>query len=399
MQEYDMITVGGGLGGAALARSMAERGAKVLVLERDSEFRDRVRGEGMTTWGCAEARELDIYDLLVQTCGHELPWWDICARETLVAHRPVAATTPQGLPSLSFYHPDMQRTLLQAASAAGADVRTGARVMEVTPGPRPGVALAGNGHPEQLTARLVVGADGRSSLARKGGGFVERRDPDRLRIAGLLLEECRAPDDAVRLVSDFVRGRGCIIFPQGGARARAYLVTGIDEGLRLQGEKDVPRFLQEYVATGMPQEYVEGASAGGPLATFEGADCWVDHPYREGVALIGDAAAYTDPSWGQGLALTLRDVRLLRDALLADDDWDAAGHAYASEHDRCFHVLHTVEDWMTQLFYDTGPAADARRERSLALAGEDRTRHPDTLWSGPDHPVTETMRRRYFGEE
>jgi menaquinone-9 beta-reductase len=29
---YDIITVGGGLGGATLAKSMAERGARILVL-------------------------------------------------------------------------------------------------------------------------------------------------------------------------------------------------------------------------------------------------------------------------------------------------------------------------------------------------------------------------------
>src|SRR3989442_15175364 len=40
---YDIITVGGGLGGSTLAKVMAERGARVLVLERERQFRDRVR--------------------------------------------------------------------------------------------------------------------------------------------------------------------------------------------------------------------------------------------------------------------------------------------------------------------------------------------------------------------
>jgi len=42
---YDIITVGGGLGGASLAKAMAEHGARVLVLEREQQFKDRVRGE------------------------------------------------------------------------------------------------------------------------------------------------------------------------------------------------------------------------------------------------------------------------------------------------------------------------------------------------------------------
>jgi flavin-dependent dehydrogenase len=45
--SYDLITVGGGLGGGALAGAMAERGAGVLVLERETNFKDRVRGEGL----------------------------------------------------------------------------------------------------------------------------------------------------------------------------------------------------------------------------------------------------------------------------------------------------------------------------------------------------------------
>ena len=66
----------------------------------------------------------------------------------------------------------------------------------------------------------------------------------------------------------------------------------------------------------------------------------MDHPYEAGVVLIGDAAAASDPTWGQGLSLTVRDTRVLRDHLCAHDDWEAAGHAYAVEHDRYYSVIH-----------------------------------------------------------
>jgi 2-polyprenyl-6-methoxyphenol hydroxylase-like FAD-dependent oxidoreductase len=126
----------------------------------------------------------------------------------------------------------------------------------------------------------------------------------------------------------------------------------------------------------------------------------VDHPYKDGLALIGDAAGYTDPSWGQGLALTLRDVRELRDALAATDDWQAAGHAYAEAHDRSFGTIHTVDDWLTQFFYETGPEADARRARAFPLIAEDPSRAPDAGFSGPDGAdLSEGARRRFFGEE
>ncbi len=398
MSDYDIITIGGGLGGAALARSMAQRGARVLVLERETTFKDRVRGEGVTSWGAGEARELGVYDLMLGS-GRELPIWENYVGPMQVVHRDVPATTPQGLPTIGFYHPMMQENLLNAAETAGATVRRGVRAVGVTPGRNPSVSVQNGGAAETVSARLVVGVDGRGSLVRKWGGLTETQDDPRLRISGMLLQDSRAPEDTVRLVTDFQRGRASILFPQGNGRVRSYFIYRTEEGTRFQGEKDIPRFIEECVSTGVPAEFFEGATPAGPLATFEGADCYVEHPYRDGVALIGDAAASSDPSWGQGLSLTLRDVRVLRDALSSDGDWDAAGHAYAAEHDRYYGVLHTVEDWFTQFFYEIGPEADERRGRALPLIAEDPTRQPDTIFSGPDHPVSDRMRRRFFGEE
>jgi flavin-dependent dehydrogenase len=58
--RYDIITVGGGLGGAALAKSMAEHGARVLVVEREKHFKDRIRGELMAPWGTLAATSLAV---------------------------------------------------------------------------------------------------------------------------------------------------------------------------------------------------------------------------------------------------------------------------------------------------------------------------------------------------
>jgi 2-polyprenyl-6-methoxyphenol hydroxylase-like FAD-dependent oxidoreductase len=399
MSDYDIITIGGGLGGAALARSMAEDGSRVLIVERETKFKDRVRGEGMTSWGCGEARSLGIYDLLLGSCGHEIPWWDNYLGPMQVAHRKMASTTPQGLPTLTFYHPEMQQTLLDAARDAGADVRRGAKVTGVTPGKTPQVTVENaDGTRQDLSARIVVGADGRGSLVRKWAGFTEQKDNDRLLISGLLFDDSAAPQDTVRLVNDLATGRGAILFPQGGARVRTYFICSASDGLRLQGDKDVQRFVDEAVAAGMPREYFDGARATGPLATFDGADSWVNHPYRDGVALIGDAATSSDPSWGQGLSLTVRDARVLRDALRNDKDWDAAGRRYAEEHDRYYGVLRTVEDWFTQFFFETGPVADARRAKAFPLIAQDPTRMPDALFSGPDHAVDDAVRQKFFAE-
>ena len=53
---HDVVTVGGGLAGSALAITLARQGVRVLVLEKETQFRDRVRGEGLLPWGVNEAR-------------------------------------------------------------------------------------------------------------------------------------------------------------------------------------------------------------------------------------------------------------------------------------------------------------------------------------------------------
>jgi 2-polyprenyl-6-methoxyphenol hydroxylase-like FAD-dependent oxidoreductase len=399
MADYDIIPVGGGLGGSAFAKAMAERGHRVLVVEREERFKDRVRGEILVPWGVAEAQNLGVYEALLSAGGHHPLGWDNRLAGNSIGLRDLAATTPSGLHALTFYHPAAQEALLAAAEAAGAEVRRGARVTGVATGSQPSVTFETNGRTESSTARLIIGADGRGSMVRKWAGFELNEDPDHQWLAGILFENTSAPTDtSVATFSPFV-SRLALVFPQGDGRARYYFGARSTEQ-RLAGDKDVQRFIEESVKLGMPAEYFEGAQPAGPLAAFSGADCWVDHPYRDGVALLGDAAAQSDQTWGQGMAMTLRDARLLRDALAANDDWDAAGNAYATEHSRHFDALHTVESWFTAVFMEPGPEADARRARAIPPLAMDQTRIHDAFFSGPDYaPADEVARRRFFGEE
>ena len=182
---YDIITVGGGLGGTSLAIAMAGRGYRVLVIEREEQFKDRVRGEIMFPWGVAEAQSLGIYDGLMEKCGHHPRFIDTQVGGGSVGLRDLAETTPQMVAPLCFYHPAMQEALLEAAEGAGAVVRRGVRVRDVQPGIEPTVTVGTEGSSETISARLVVGADGRGSRVRKWGGFDVSADAK-----GLQLREC-----------------------------------------------------------------------------------------------------------------------------------------------------------------------------------------------------------------
>lgn len=345
-------------------------------------------------------RSLGIYDLLKDTCGHDHPWFEIFLGPIQLMRRPVADTTPHAIPGFNFYHPAMQETLLAAAAQAGAEVRRGATIREVRPGPTPVAVVEQHGAIEEIPARLVAFADGRRSLGRRSSPrFQVKEDPPFLVITGVLIENMRIPEDTGSIYMNPALGISAYSFPLGGGRVRAYLSYPVDAGFRLQGEKDLPLFIEKSIAAGAPATRFEGVRLNGPLASFDAADTWVEHPYADGVVLIGDAAASNDPSWGQGLSLTSTDVRVLRDRLLATSDWTAACDDYAHEHDRHYRVIHEVTLALKDMFQLPGPEADARRERALPLIAQDPMRVPDHVFSGPDLPWNAEIRQVFFAED
>jgi len=50
-------------------------------------------------------------------------------------------------------------------------------------------------------------------------------------------------------------------------------------------------------------------------------DGWTDDPVRPGVALLGDAAGWSNPVTAQGLSVAVTDARVLSDVLLDQADW------------------------------------------------------------------------------
>jgi 2-polyprenyl-6-methoxyphenol hydroxylase-like FAD-dependent oxidoreductase len=392
--DYDLAIVGGGLAGSSLGTALARTGARVLIIEREAQFRDRVRGEGMQPWGAAEARALGLHKPLIEDCAHETRWWTMPQE-----NRDLIETTPSRLGSLNFYHPEMQQRLLNLAVQAGVGLRRPAQVIGVIPGDPPTIRLRENGSEQQITARLVVGADGRHSKMRGWGDFPVNQDPQCLTIAGILYTDLALPEDAVQFVLNPGVQRLSVIIPIGGQRFRAYVCFRHDSRAPLSGVKDQGAFLDLSIATGAAAEWFADARAIGPLASFDGADSWVEFPYREGVVLIGDAAAASDPSFGCGLSLTLRDVRVLKDHLLAEQDWSAAAWRYAEEHRRYYALLHRVHGWFRDLWFGAGAEADALRARALPRIAEDPTRIPDFLGCGPEAPSDDDARRRLFGED
>jgi 2-polyprenyl-6-methoxyphenol hydroxylase-like FAD-dependent oxidoreductase len=398
--SYDLIVVGGGVTGSSLAGRMASSGARVLIVERESKFRDRVRGEALQPWGVAEARKLGIAEILKETTA-ELLWFDQILNGELAFHRDLKATTMQGEPMWGFYHPQAQEVLLSRAAACGAEVLRAATLERVVAGPKPKVTISVSGGTLEYEARLVVLCCGRNPGLRSELGFATRRGSTPLLLSGVRLN--RLPSEvnpAIAYVANDTNS-GCVaaLFPQAEGYARAYFGYVPQTCARIQGDGDFSRFRELFTATAKKAIPFGDAQPVGPLASFECADVWVDHPYRDGIALLGDAAASSDPSWGQGLALGFRAARILSDELLADADWNRAADRYATSHDRDYGAVRLVTGWFYEIFQQLGPDAEARRSRALPLIAQDPTRVPDVLFSGPEFPLDNHSRPHFFGEE
>src|SRR5215475_12472974 len=96
------------------------------------------------------------------------------------------------------------------------------------------------------------------------------------------------------------------LVPLGKNRHRAYFIYPKTTGYRLQGAEMLQRFLQESAKCYPPlADYYTNAKCIGPLASFEVNDSCAEHPFTNGLALLGDAASTTDPTFGQGLSVAL----------------------------------------------------------------------------------------------
>jgi 2-polyprenyl-6-methoxyphenol hydroxylase-like FAD-dependent oxidoreductase len=393
----DVVIVGGGLGGATLATVLAKNGLKVLVLERETKFKDRVRGENILPWGVATARRLGVVDNLVAAGGQPAPFFNIYAMGMQTDHRPFPQTTPWGESSLNMFHPDMQEALFAGAEKAGATVKRGANVQSVSrTNGRWTVTFTSEGRTESVAPRLVVGADGRNSQMRQWGGFTVNRDPEHVRIAGALVQGTTVPDDGAHLCLG--PGNLTFIAPLGKQRARMYFAyVGATGDRKLSGKEKSGEFLDACRSTLAPAEWFDGVEVTGPLAEFEGNDHWITSPSKPGLALIGDAAAATDPKWGCGLSKTLVDVEILSKCLAETDDWDTALTKYAAQHDDYYGKLHDILSWMTELVWTPGPAADERRARVFPRMQQDPTGFPDSIGQGPFGPSDERARKLILG--
>ena len=128
MGDVDLVIVGGGIGGSALALVMARDGYSCLVLERTNEFPDRTRGEWLAAWGVLEARRLGVEATLRSARGHVITRHityepEVAPEESEANCLDLSALTPGVEGPMTQRHPDACQALFDAAASAGVPIR------------------------------------------------------------------------------------------------------------------------------------------------------------------------------------------------------------------------------------------------------------------------------------
>lgn len=409
MDQFDVVIVGGGIGGSALGGCLAHAGRKVLVLERSAEFTDRVRGEWMAPWGAVELKSIGLYERFLAAGGHHLTR-SIGYDELLTPAQAESQTLAldalhPGIPGpLCMQHVAMQNEAIAWATDMGADVRRGASVGEVAAGSAPRVRFSEGSTTHEVACRLIVGADGRTSTVRRQLGMKMEEAPLDHLIVGLLVDGADDWPEDLQCLGKF-GDLHYLVFPQGGGRVRIYADYAYEGQARFNGANGAAELLAAFDLPEVPNsKAVAQARPIGPCRSYPSQDAWVDEPCTQGAVLIGDAAGYNDPILGQGLSVTLRDARMVGELLLQHDSWDApVFESYVTERRERMRRLRFTASFVTTL----NARFEARDLERRKYAFSRMAAHPElgmvrlAAFAGPENVpaecFTESLYQNVFG--
>ncbi len=370
--QPDVVIVGAGIAGGALGTLLSRAGLAVVLLERETTYPDRVRGEYLTPWGVTELAKLALlqplreagalfsrrnisYDELYGPAEAEARAFDLTKMHA------------EKLGALCLGHPATCEIFAQLAVTSGARLLRGATDITVVPGERPSVGCTHDGARLAFAPALVIAADGRNSSVRKNLGFTVHAGEPRNLVGGMLVKGVPSWPRDMQVIGVEDRFH-FLIFPQGDDLVRLYGCYQFADKAHFDGPSRRTKLIEAFRALKcLPYaEAIAASTPVGPFNSYSNEDHWVDDPTCPGVVMIGDAAGHNDPVLGQGLSIALRDVRLISEILC---DARAAGHApdfrpYVEERAERMRRLRITAQVATTLRVEFGAEARERRRRA-----------------------------------
>jgi len=315
----DVVIVGAGPAGAATAILLAERGLAVTLLDRARFPRDKICGEYLSPETSRIFDRLGVLKAVDATGARPLRGMRITAPDGTVA---VGDYPQEGRwrgyrdHALAARRCQLDATLVERARELGVRVREGVRVTDVVtvdgrPGGRVGgveaVAAGSAGPAERIAARLVVGADGRTSIvARRLGAVRPHRWLKRLALVAHVEGMTSDPE------------RGEIVLATPGYAIANPVAAGL-VNLSLIVPMAVARRIRGGLGTFFDQAVgalpalaaaLAGARRVTPVRALGPLAYRVTPPSNDGVVLVGDALGFLDPFTGEGVHTALRSAEL-----------------------------------------------------------------------------------------
>jgi 2-polyprenyl-6-methoxyphenol hydroxylase-like FAD-dependent oxidoreductase len=216
-----------------------------------------------------------------------------------------------GAPMVNARRITLDAILLDAAIAAGADIRTGTAVSGlVEEGGRVAGIKTANG---ELRAPLVVGADGaRSTIARLVGAREYHRTPPGCAFLWGYLEGVAADNDGLWLGK--VGDHGYLASPTDSGLFMAAVVVSMDRREELRRDR---KAAWAAALTQWPELHASlaGGRCVGPIQMMSRWHGFFRESAGPGWVLVGDAGHFKDPSPGQGISDALRQGVMLARAI------------------------------------------------------------------------------------
>jgi 2-polyprenyl-6-methoxyphenol hydroxylase-like FAD-dependent oxidoreductase len=284
--RYDVAVVGGGPVGLAAAAAAARKGLSVVLLEREALPHDKACGEGVMPAGLAVLERLGARARI--PADQASPFRGI--RYVQEDGTSVEGQLP-GTGGLGIRRTALSAALLDTARAAGVDVRdhTGLRSQVTT---TEAVTLETDG--EQLSARILVAADGLHSPLRHAAGLDV---PARRRRRFGLRQHFLRPPWTDRVEVHLSERAEAYVTPCGPSRVG---IAFLWSDRTLEAQPTIARFLELFprLAARVAEAPADSVARGaGPFQ--QRARAWVADRF----VLLGDAAGYVDAITGEGLSL------------------------------------------------------------------------------------------------
>lgn len=332
--QADVIVAGAGPGGAVAAHDLAQRGARVLLLDRCAFPRDKA---------CGDAVSVDALEILEQLgLQSEIERW-FSWGECLVTSPSGRGAACRGADELSgrwglvARRTELDAALVRRAVAKGAELveRCTVKSAVVEDGVCVGVQVEQSGARREMRAPVVIAADGFHSTVGRSLGLVHRPAITAFAVRGYF--EPRTPgghEPTIELHLDrtLLPGYGWY-FPV--SKSVANVGVGMLKVPMKRRGVTLHHLFRDFIQTNTRlRERLVGARQigrlrGAPLPMGPGPS----HTLHAGCLFVGDAAGFVDALTGEGIGAAMRSGRMAAEVVadvLGRSELDRTGlSAYA----------------------------------------------------------------------